>query len=127
MSGVIEKEKQTSGKVLNEAEVFVSKSLRVGVLLSASVIFVGLILFFVSGESGYPGETYPTLLKDIFLGAVSMKPFAIILAGLVLLILTPIMRVGVSILVFLKENDWLYVVISTIVFLILISSFFFGK
>lgn len=127
MSEVIEKEKQTSGKVLNEAEVFVSKSLRVGVFLSAIVISVGLVLFLVSGESGYPGETYPTLLKDIFLGAVNMKPFAIILAGLVLLILTPIMRVGVSILVFLKEKDWLYVVISTIVFLILISSFFFGK
>lgn len=127
MSEVLEKEKQTSVKALNEAEIFVSKSLRVGVLLSASIIFVGLMLFLVSGESGYPGETYPTLLKDIFVGAAKMKPFAIILAGLVLLILTPIMRVGVSILVFLKEKDWLYVGISTIVFLILISSFFFGK
>lgn len=116
-----------SNKKLNEAEVFVSQSLRVGVLLSATVIFIGLLLFLSGGESGYPGESYPTTLKDILVGTWAMKPFAIISTGLVLLIFTPIMRVGVSILVFLKEKDWLYVGISSIVFLILVSSFFFGK
>ncbi|WP_378953638.1 DUF1634 domain-containing protein [Pelosinus sp. sgz500959] len=114
-------------KTLNEAEIFVSQSLRVGVLVSAVVILAGLILFLSSGQSGYPGETYPTTLKDILAGTWSLKPFAMILSGLVLLILTPVMRVGVSILVFLKEKDWLYVWISSAVFLILVCSFLFGK
>lgn len=118
---------QKSTREPNEVEIFVARSLRFGVLLSAGVILAGLVLFLVSGESGYPREYYPTQLKDIFVGALSLKPFAIILAGLVLLICTPIMRVGISALMFLKEKDWLYVGISTVVFLILISSFFFGK
>lgn len=114
-------------KKLNEVEVFVSQSLRFGVLLSAGVILVGLIKFLMLGESGYPGETYPTHIQDIITGALQLKPFAIISAGLVLLILTPISRVGISILVFAKEKDWIYVGISTIVFSVLVCSFAFGK
>lgn len=127
MSESINKEIQNSSKGPNEVEIFVSQSLRFGVLLSATVILTGLILFLISGEGGYPGEYYPTQLKEIFAGALSLKPFGVILAGLVLLICTPIMRVGVSVLVFWKEKDWLYVGISTVVFLILVSGFFFGK
>lgn len=112
---------------VNQVEVFVSQSLRVGVLLSAGVILVGLIKFLIFGDSGYPGETYPTHIKDIIMGAWQLKPFAIILAGLVLLILTPISRVGISILVFAKEKDWLYVGITTLVFFVLVCSFVFGK
>lgn len=121
------KEVQGSGKTLNEVEILVSQSLRVGVLFSALVIFVGLMLFLSSGVSGYPGDSYPTTFKGIIAGVLEYKPFAIILAGLVLLIFTPIMRVGISVLVFMKEKDWLYVGISSIVFLILVCSFFFGK
>lgn len=112
---------------VNQVEVFVSQSLRFGVLLSAGVILVGLIKFLTFGDSGYPGETYPTHIKDIIMGAWQLKSFAIILAGLVLLILTPISRVGISILVFAKEKDWLYVGITTLVFFVLVCSFVFGK
>jgi len=114
-------------KKINQAEIFVSQSLRVGVLLSATVIFCGLALFLIQGQSGYPGESYPRQLKDILQGAYDLKPFGIILTGLVLLISTPILRVGVSIMVFFKEKDWLYVAISSTVFFILLSSFLFGK
>ncbi|SFM08320.1 DUF1634 domain-containing protein [Pelosinus propionicus] len=123
----INKDVQGSSKDINEVEIFVSKSLRFGVLLSGAVILLGLTLFLSSGEGGYPGSTYPTRLRDIFAGAFEMKPFGVILAGLVLLICTPIMRVGISALVFLKERDWLYVGISAVVFFILVSGFFFGK
>lgn len=122
----MQKEQQSSDR-LNDVELFVSKSLRVGVIISAAVIFLGLAFFIATGESGYPGDTYPTGLREILTGTTALKPFAVILTGLILLILTPVMRVGVSILVFVKEKDWLYVGISSVVFLILISSFFFGK
>jgi uncharacterized membrane protein len=127
VSNMMKQDDQKLTRGPNEVEIFVARSLRFGVLLSAAVILVGLVLFLTSGKSGYPGEFYPTALRDIFTGALSLKPFAIILAGLVLLICTPIMRVGISALVFLKEEDWLYVGISTVVFIILISGFFFGK
>lgn len=127
MSEMMNKDTQESSKEINEVEIFVSKSLRFGVLVSGAVILLGLVLFLSSGEGGYPGDSYPTRLRDIFAGAFDMKPFGIILAGLVLLICTPIMRVGISALVFLKEKDWLYVGISAVVFLMLVSGFFFGK
>lgn len=116
-----------SVREINKAELFVSYALRIGVLLSAAVIAIGLIRFFITGESGYMGHSYPTQLRDIIAGAFAFKPFGVIMLGLVLLILTPVMRVGISILVFITEKDWLYTGISTIVFLILICSFFFGK
>jgi uncharacterized membrane protein len=118
---------ESSRREINKAEIVVSYSLRVGVLLSATVILAGLIRFFITGESGYIGHSYPTQISDIIAGAFAFKPFGVIMMGLVLLILTPVMRVGVSILVFITEKDWLYVGISAIVFLILSSSFFFGK
>jgi len=116
-----------SMKKINKAELFVSYALRIGVLLSATVITLGLISFFITGESGYIGHSYPTHIRDIIAGALAVKPFGVIMLGLVLLILTPVMRVGTSLLVFITEKDWLYVGISAIVFIILISSFFFGK
>lgn len=38
-----------------------------------------------------------------------------ILAGLLLLILTPVFRVGISIITFLKEKDYLYTVITWVI------------
>lgn len=120
------KQAETSHHLL-KAELFVSYALRAGVFLSATVILIGLIKFFLTGESGYPENTYPTRIPDIFIGALALKSFGIIMFGLLLLILTPVFRVGISILVFSLEKDWLYTGISAIVFLILCSSFFFGK
>ncbi|WP_245692908.1 DUF1634 domain-containing protein [Sporomusa acidovorans] len=77
--------------------------------------------------SGYPEESYPTTLRDIVAGTLQLKSFAIISTELILLIFTPIMRVGVSIVAFLQEKDWIYVGISSVVFLILVGSFIFGK
>lgn len=112
---------------LREVELFVSKALRFGVLVSAAIILFGLIRFIHTGEGGYPGHSYPTSIREFLAGALQLKPFAIIQSGLFCLILTPVLRVGVSILVFLKEKDWLYVAISSLVFLILVSSLLFGK
>lgn len=112
---------------INKAELYVSYALRIGVLLSATVIIIGLFRFFITGEGGYIGHSYPTHIRDIIAGAIAFKPFGVIMLGLVLLILTPVLRVGTSLLVFIAEKDWLYVGISAIVFIILLSSFFFGK
>lgn len=105
----------------------VSRWLRVGVVLSAAVIIVGLVLFFMEGSSGYPGSSYPHSLPDIVSGIASFKPYAVITAGLILLILTPVLRVAISIWVFVREGDKLYTGITTLVLLILIISFILGK
>lgn len=112
---------------IEEVEVIISRSLQIGVILSAAIMLIGFCLFLITGYSGYPGDTFPTNLLVIFYGLVSFKPYAIILTGLFILILTPIFRVGVSIIVFFKEKDFLYVKITALVFAILIVSFLLGK
>lgn len=112
---------------IEEVEIIISRSLQVGVLASAAVTLIGFLMFLITGSSGYPGSTYPTNPLLIFQGLASFKPYAIILTGLFILILTPVFRVGVSIIVFLKEKDYLYVKITALVFAILIVSFLLGK
>jgi uncharacterized membrane protein len=112
---------------IEEVEIIISKSLKIGVLASAAVIFIGFLMFLITGNSGYPGNTFPTNPLLIFQGVAALKPYAIILTGLFILILTPVFRVGVSIIVFLKEKDYLYVKITAVVFAILIVSFLLGK
>ena len=45
----------------------------------------------------------------------------------VLLIATPVMRVAVSIVAFLIERDWIFVIVTSFVLAMLILSFFLGK
>ncbi len=108
-------------------EVIVGGLLRIGVLISATIIIFGLILYMVTGESGYKGSTYPTSISAIFTGLTALKPFSIIMFGLLCLIFTPVFRVIVSLFTFLKEKDYLYVGITGIVLCILLISFLIGK
>ena len=73
------------------------------------------------------GNYYPSNAIEIFKGLVSFKSYSIMLTGLLILILTPVFRVGVSIIVFFKEKDFLYVKITSLVFCILLISFILGK
>lgn len=110
-----------------EMEIIVSNFLKFGVYLSAIVVFIGLAMFLITGNSGYKANYYPTSPMEILSGLVSLKSYAIMLTGLLILIITPVMRVGISIIVFLKDKDFMYVGITSAVFIILIISFVLGK
>jgi len=112
---------------VEQMEITISNLLRAGVLLSAVIIFIGLSMFFVTGKSGYTGNYYPTNPLEILSGIISLKSYSIILTGILILILTPVFRVGVSIIVFFQEKDFLYVKITSLVFIILLVSFILGK
>lgn len=112
---------------IEDTEIVISKTLRAGVALSGAITCLGLMLFLVTGNSGYPGESFPTSVAEILRGLENLKPYAVILSGLFLLILTPVLRVGVSIITFVKEKDYMYAAITATVFIILIISFLLGK
>lgn len=112
---------------LDKVELLISKFLRFGVLISAFFILVGLTMFLFTGYSGYDGETFPTAMPDVLNGFILLKPYGIISFGLILLILTPVFRVAVSIVVFIKAKDYLYAKITAVVLFILILSFALGK
>ena len=112
---------------LLDAELFISSSLRVGVYLSAVVIAIGLILLFVTGNSGYPTDQFPTTVRAVLAGALYLKPSAVISLGLLLLIATPVFRVAFSVLLFVLEKDRLYTVITLFVLCVLVISFMLGR
>lgn len=112
---------------IEDTEIIISKTLRAGVVLSGAITCLGLVLFLLTGNSGYPGESFPTSVIEILRGLGTLKPYAVMLSGLFLLILTPVLRVGVSIVTFLKEKDYMYAAITATVFIILIISFLLGK
>lgn len=111
---------------MNRIELVIGKILRVGVVISATIMIIGLLLLLITGKSGYAHDAFPTTFKAIFIGIATLKPYAIMMLGIFCLILTPVLRVIVSIYSFYKEKDMLYVWITTFVLIVLIISFFFG-
>lgn len=120
-------DKSSKQSKIDSTEIFISKALRIGVVISAAVICTGLLMLIITGNSGYPSHSFPTSILQIVKGLASLKPYAVILAGLVILIFTPVFRVGISVLTFIKEKDYLYVALTSIVFIILVISFLLGK
>jgi len=112
---------------LVDMEAIVSRVLQVGVTAAAAVIALGLLLLLVTGHSGYTPHGYPLTVGGVLLGLANGKPYAWIAAGLLLLILTPVLRVAVSAITFLLERDSIYIVVTLYVLAVLIASFFLGS
>src|SRR5579863_1345743 len=98
-----------------------------GVILSAAVILIGLFLLSLQPGKFDPQKLvlFPHTFSDVWAGVLVLRPQAIIVLGLLLLIATPVLRVAVSIVAFAVERDGRFVVITTIVLLILLFSIFF--
>jgi len=110
-------------------ETIISRLLQVGVLLAAAVVTIGAGAYLVQHHadrvdyrhfvSGGPGVcTFPGIVRS----AAHFESLGIIQFGLLLLIATPVARVGLAIAGFALERDRLYTVVSLIVLLILLAS-----
>ncbi|HJT58845.1 MAG TPA: TSUP family transporter, partial [Ktedonobacteraceae bacterium] len=110
----------------NKTNAIIGWILQSGVMLSAAVILLGLILFpFRAG--GFSSDrllAFPQTLGEVGAGLLILRPQAIITLGLLLLIATPVMRVAVSVAAFALERDRRYVVITLAVLAILLLSIF---
>jgi len=109
--------------------------LRYGVIVSFAVIGVGSLLMFAEGQTGYyPLGSAEQLfdrhnrfligLVPLIQGVVSVKPYAIIDLGLLILLATPVARVFISTFLFLKEKRYVFVLITITVFVLLLFSMF---
>jgi uncharacterized membrane protein len=110
-------------------EVLIGTLLRTGVILAASVVFVGAILYLVRHGHEVPNYTAfhgePERFKnvwEIISGAMALSARDVIQFGLLLLIATPVARVVFSAVAFAIERDYLYVVITLVVLGILLYS-----
>jgi uncharacterized membrane protein len=105
--------------------------LRAGTLSSAFVILLGGVLYLARHSQDRPDyhtfhgvPAHLHTFSGIFSGAFHGESLAIIQLGLLMLIATPIARVLFSVIAFLAERDYLYVVISAIVLAVLLYSLF---
>jgi len=111
----------------------VGNLLRLGVILSVITSLIGFVKLFMEGFK------MPRKYKLLDMGTSSEKVWghfwetlckgegmAIIQLGILMLIFTPLMRIIFALIGYLKEKDYLYVTISSIVLIIMVISFVTG-
>lgn len=115
-------------RMLRQAELAISHVLRGGVVLSAAIILLGVVLFYLQmAITGHAILTYPHSVIEVAQGLAHGEPLAVVALGLLILLLTPILRVAISIIIFALERDWLYTVITLVVLAILLVSLLLGR
>jgi len=108
--------------------------LRYGVWISLSVAFLGGLVYLMGHSSDI--ENYSVfhendrnifqVISAIYNGAIQGNGESLIFVGIILLFLTPVLRVLLSLFSFILEKDYLYVTITLIVILIILISVSFG-
>ncbi|WP_316835866.1 DUF1634 domain-containing protein [Pedobacter nutrimenti] len=112
-----------------DVQVILGTLLRVGVILSMSVVLLGGIIYLLHHGNGLVDykifdsskNQYASILA-VFEGIKSMDSQAVIQFGVLLLIFTPITRVVFSIFSFLIERDYMYVLIGVFVLCVILFS-----
>jgi len=117
-------------------EDIIGWTLRIGVLISAAFIIFGVALIYIHrGAGAYsfrdlvisrsPVNTSILPVSYINMRSVSsLNGLAFVLIGLIVLMVTPVLRVAIGIAQFAYERNWLYTVITAIVFLNLMLAIF---
>jgi len=122
---------------VRNTEIVISNVLRFGTIASFCIVMLGMIVSFIHhpdylrspeelARLTKSGALFPHTLQSIWTGLLNFRGQAIVEAGLILLILTPVMRVLVSIFAFIVQKDRNFIAISSLVFLLLILSFLLG-
>ncbi|WP_353989179.1 DUF1634 domain-containing protein [Pediococcus argentinicus] len=117
---------QKENEEMEKVELLIGRILQIGVIVSAIIIVLGIALWLIQGGSGYSNGIFPHRFWTVTSGVLVFKPYAVVMLGIFCLILTPVLRVVVSIYAFAKEHDQLYVWITTIVLVILLIGMYIG-
>lgn len=123
---------------VHRTELIISTLLRGGVLTSLVVILLGIIVMFIRHDDYLsdpaqlkhltnPGAAFPGTLSEIARGLMVPRGQAVIMLGILLLIATPVMRVAVSIVMFIYQRDRIFVLITSLVLALLLLSFALGR
>ena len=122
---------------VRKVEVAISLVLRVGVVVSVLVVAAGLGLMFahhgaylpIRGHFSYKELTskktpFPHTFAALGHSIAHGEGRGIVVLGVLILILTPILRVAVGVLSFLYEKDPPMTLVTLFVLIVLIGSFF---
>lgn len=108
-------------------ERWIGWTLRVGVWASATLMVLGLgLAWFSAGTLRLPSENPRPIAVLHSLLSGSLDPVMVMFAGLLLLMLTPFLRVLTAAVGFAAEKDRTFVVVALIVFAMLLAELIFS-
>ena len=118
----------------NKMNELIGNTLRIGVFAACIIALIGgsYYLLTTSGQLVPAYKTFNeggasyTTFEGIIRGAFSMSATEWMQLGVVVLMLTPIMRVVLSLVDFSIQRDWLYVGITAIVLIVIIVNSLVG-
>lgn len=102
-------------------------TLRWGVLTACAIALIGGAVYLIQ-HGGEPAPDYSTFAgaqpeyttaAGIFGGLFRFSAYGLIQVGVIALLLTPIMRVALSLIDFIGQRDWLYAAITSVVLAII--------
>lgn len=106
----------------------IGRTLRFGVFTSAALIVLGLAMYFATDKGPHTvddalGKTHEIALvrpSTIVDGLRGTSPESFIQLGILVLILTPVVRVAMTAWLFARQRDWTFVTLAAIVLVILL-------
>ncbi|QSQ14600.1 DUF1634 domain-containing protein [Myxococcus landrumensis] len=117
-------------------ELLISDLLRHGVVASLSLVTLGTVVTFfrhpdylVSSEALErltAPHPVPHGLAEVVAGALAARGQSFVMAGLLVMMAVPVMRVALSLLIFRQQKDKVFVAITTAVLVLLLVSFLVG-
>ena len=124
----------SSSNSKNNMNALIGNTLRIGVFTACLIALIGGIWYLVaSSDSTLPdhsvfhkGDISYITFEGIFKSVLSFSAVGWIQLGVIVLMLTPVMRVMLSLIDFSIQRDWLYVVITGIVLFIIIMNSLVG-
>ena len=122
--------KQEKQKIQDrDLEQLMGNLLRYGVLASLAVVLTGAVFYLLQHGGEQPsyrqflGEpTRLTQIKQVWQTALQGRGRSIIQLGLFILIATPVARIVFSVIGYILERDWLYIIITLIVLGVILYS-----
>lgn len=123
---------------VRKVELVISTTLRTGVITSIVIIVAGTLISFAH-HPGYlynqaefqrltkPGAAFPCTLGEVVAGVRQVRGQAIVAVGLLVLLITPVVRVAISVFAFLLERDHAFTIITIVVLALLLLSFVLGR
>ncbi|HEX5369854.1 MAG TPA: DUF1634 domain-containing protein [Dehalococcoidia bacterium] len=111
-------------------ELWISHVLRWGVVMAAIVLLIGSAVFLVSGPAPRDPHSFSQLVHKQYsnrssvqakvTGLKHLRGLEIVDLGLMLLILTPVIRVAMTFVLFFRLKDWKFTLVTAIVLSILL-------
>jgi uncharacterized membrane protein len=105
---------------IRKVELFLYGILRTNVVLSGFIVLIGIGFLFLTGNTSRPVDAFS--LEWVLYGDPFFEPSHIIFIGLMILIVTPIIRITANTITYTMEKDWRFALINGAVLAILIIS-----